>query len=208
MVQILSAASRFSYLKELISPKVRVIVDGFFPFTNEGYARTKHVLIINYGKPSEVANDHIQNIMSLPHINSVNLYKIDELTEKFRSSHKRCSIKKVFLKISQNPQENTCARVSFLKKLQAAPATLLKNTLAQVFSCEFCEFFKNTFLQNTPGRLLGSVQALETMGKLKVINGYVRLALDKLQGIREDLVRINDGWQGWKFPQLVEALGS
>ena len=31
-------------------------------------------------------------------------------------------------------------------KLQARPATLLKKeTLAQVFSCEFCEIFKNTF---------------------------------------------------------------
>ena len=28
----------------------------------------------------------------------------------FRSSHRRCSIKKVFLKISQNSHENTCAR--------------------------------------------------------------------------------------------------
>ena len=31
----------------------------------------------------------------------------------------RCSVKKVFLQVSQNPQENTCARVSFLIKLQA-----------------------------------------------------------------------------------------
>ena len=30
----------------------------------------------------------------------------------------RCSVKKVFLEISQNPQENTYARVSFLIKLQ------------------------------------------------------------------------------------------
>ena len=29
----------------------------------------------------------------------------------------RCSMKKVFLEISQNSQENTCARVSFLIKL-------------------------------------------------------------------------------------------
>ena len=29
-----------------------------------------------------------------------------------------CSVKKVFLEISQNAQENTCARVSFLVKLQ------------------------------------------------------------------------------------------
>ena len=32
---------------------------------------------------------------------------------------KRYSVKKVFLEISQNSQENTCARVSFLIKLQA-----------------------------------------------------------------------------------------
>ena len=31
-----------------------------------------------------------------------------------------CSVKKVFFEISQNPQENTCASVSFLIKLQAS----------------------------------------------------------------------------------------
>ena len=36
-----------------------------------------------------------------------------------------CSVKKVFLEILQNSQENTCARASFLIKLQA-PATLSK----------------------------------------------------------------------------------
>ena len=36
--------------------------------------------------------------------------------------------KKMFLEISQNSQENTCARVSFLIKLQAWG-----------FSCQFCE---------------------------------------------------------------------
>ena len=30
----------------------------------------------------------------------------------------RCYVKKVLLEISQNSQENTCARVSFLIKLQ------------------------------------------------------------------------------------------
>ena len=33
---------------------------------------------------------------------------------------RRCSVKKVFLEISQNSQENTCARVSFLIKWQAS----------------------------------------------------------------------------------------
>ena len=32
----------------------------------------------------------------------------------------RCSVKKVFLEISQNSQENACARASFLIKLQAS----------------------------------------------------------------------------------------
>ena len=44
------------------------------------------------------------------------------ITQKLnRSSHRRCSIKKLFLKISQNSQENTCPRVSFLIKLQSRP---------------------------------------------------------------------------------------
>ena len=46
-----------------------------------------------------------------------------------------------------------------------------KETLAQVFSCEFCEFFeisKNTFLERTPlvagGRLNGELQRVESYG--------------------------------------------
>ena len=35
----------------------------------------------------------------------------------YRSSHQRCSVKKGVLKISQNSQENTCVRGSFLIKL-------------------------------------------------------------------------------------------
>ena len=44
----------------------------------------------------------------------------DFVRTKLRSSHQRCSMKKVFLEISQNARENTCARVSFLIKLQAS----------------------------------------------------------------------------------------
>ena len=36
----------------------------------------------------------------------------------FRSSHCRCFIKKVFLKMSQNSQKNACARASFIIKLE------------------------------------------------------------------------------------------
>ena len=61
----------------------------------------------------------------------------------------RCSVKKMFLEISQNSQENTCAGDSFLVKLQACNF-IKKETLAQVFSCEFCEISKNTFFHRTP----------------------------------------------------------
>ena len=61
--------------------------------------------------------------------------------------------KKVFLEISQNSQENTCVRASFLIKHQACNF-IKKEALAQVFSCEFCEISKSTFFQNTSGQLL------------------------------------------------------
>ena len=58
----------------------------------------------------------------------------------------RCSVKMMFLGISQNSHENTCARVSLLIKLQAEACNFIKKeTLAQVLSCEFSEISKNTF---------------------------------------------------------------
>ena len=63
----------------------------------------------------------------------------------------RCSVKKVILEISQNSQENPCARVSFLVKLQAESCNFVKKEiLAQLFSCGFCEISKSTFLYRTP----------------------------------------------------------
>ena len=54
----------------------------------------------------------------------------------------------MFLKISQNSQESTCARASVLIKLKTAGFAcnfIKKETLAQVYSCEFCEIFKNNY---------------------------------------------------------------
>ena len=51
-------------------------------------------------------------------------------------------------------------------------------------------------------KLVISVQTLDTMNKLKEINVHVRLTLDKLPGIRTDLVRIAEEWREWTFPQL------
>lgn len=127
--------SKFAYLKELLVPKARIQIDGL-PFTTEGYERAKTILKTTYGRPSEVANAHIHQIIGLPLINHHNVNKIHEFYEK----------------------------------------------------------------------LVTSVQSLDTMGKLKDINGYVRLTLDKLPTIRADLVRLDDDWQEWSFGELTEAL--
>ena len=77
----LPQASKFSYLKELVIPKVRLLIDSL-PFTSEGYTRAKNILLTKYGKPCEVANAHVQNIMSLPQINNTNPQKISYFSQK------------------------------------------------------------------------------------------------------------------------------
>ena len=57
--------------------------------------------------------------------------------------------KKVVLRNFENSHENICARDSFFNEVAGlSPAILFKKvSLAQVFSCEFCEISKNTFLR-------------------------------------------------------------
>ena len=120
----LHSVSKFNYLKELLAPKVRLLIDALH-FTSESYLRAIAILKPKFGKPSEVSAAHIQCITSLPIIPNFNTNRIHEFYEK----------------------------------------------------------------------LMISVQALETMNKLNEINGYMRLTLDKLSGIRADLVRLDDNWQ-------------
>ena len=131
----ISQIAKLSYLKELVEPRVRTYIDGL-PFTIEGYERAKSIMKSKFGKPSEVANAHMQGTISLPLV---------------KGSHPK----------------------------------------------RIHEFFES---------LVTNTQALETMGKISQVNGFVRPTLDKLPGIRADLVRLDDEWQEWGFPQLVEAL--
>ena len=60
--------------------------------------------------------------------------------------------KKLFLEILQNSQKNTCARVSFLMKLQAKPATLLKKDSGTgVFLWILQNFQEHLFYRTPPG---------------------------------------------------------
>ena len=64
----------------------------------------------------------------------------------------RCSVKKVFLEISQNSQENVCARVSFLIKVAGLrTATLLKKKLwYKCFPVNFAKFLRTPSLIEQP----------------------------------------------------------
>ena len=131
----LTQVAKFSYLKELLVSSVRASIDGL-PFTTEGYERAKAILKTKYGKPSEVANAHMQCIIGLSTVHGGHPAKIHDFYEKL-TSH---------------------------------------------------------------------IQVLETMGKVNEIGGFVRATLDKLPGIRADLVRLDDNWQEWGFAELIESL--
>jgi hypothetical protein len=51
-----------------------------------------------------------------------------------------------------------------------------------------------------------NVQSLQTLGKIERVNGNTRNVLEKLKGVRTDLVRGEEGWQDWDLPHLVVAL--
>ena len=87
----------------------------------------------------------------------------------FRSSRPEVFYKKLFLEISQNSLENTCARVSFLVKLQVQACNFIKKKLWQVFSCEFYEISKNTFSYT-----LATISLLETLPLIFIlINSFL-----------------------------------
>ena len=135
LAEELSETSKFSYLKELLTPKVQYLIDGL-PFSAEGYEHAKAVLRRKYGQPSEIVSAHVSKITNLQEVRGANPVQVAKFYE-----------------------------------------TLLRH-----------------------------VQALETMDKLGSVNGYTRTILDRLPGIRADLVRDDDNWKNWIFPDLVEAL--
>ena len=68
-----------------------------------------------------------------------------------RTNHQKCSIRKAVLEnFAKFTGKHRCQSLSFNKVagLRSQPATLLKKRLWH-YSCEFCEMFKNTFLENT-----------------------------------------------------------
>ena len=55
-------------------------------------------------------------------------------------------------------------------------------------------------------KLTYCLQALQTLNKLEQVNGATLMTLDKLPGIRGDLVRTDPEWEKWDFAKLSEAI--
>ena len=121
--------TKFSYLKELVEPKIQSSIDGLL--------RTcESVLADHYGNYSKIVNPYVEEIVNLP-------------------------------------------------------------TIAGAQTARIHPFYEN---------LMNCMHSLETLGKLSDVNGHVRLTLNKLPGIRGDLVRTELEWKEWNFTQLVAAL--
>ena len=75
------------------------------------------------------------------------------LSQQSEAVARTCSVKKVFLKISQNSEENTCTRVSFLIKLKASGLQLYKkrDSSTGFFLRILRIFYKHLLVQNTSG---------------------------------------------------------
>ena len=65
------------------------------------------------------------------------------LWSRCRSSHRRCSVRKVVLRNFAKFTGKSLCQIIFLIRLQAWG-------LAQVLSCEFCKIFKNLFYRTLP----------------------------------------------------------
>ena len=100
----------------------------------------------------------------------------EEIKSINRSSHRRSSVKKGVLKnFTKFTGKRLCQSLFFSKVVK-------KETLAQVFSCEVCEIFKNIFLQNTSGQLLLNQTAGHSDSIRNMLEEHLFLKLVVLSG--------------------------
>ena len=102
-------------------------------------------------------------------------------------SYQRCSIKKGILKnFAKFTGKHLCQSLFFNKVVEQNFNLFKKETLAQVFSCEFCKFLRTPFLQNTSGGcfcrlyllVISSIKTLfwkYCMKQLLIVKGINRL---------------------------------
>ena len=78
---VIASVTKFAYLRELLGPKVKRTVEAL-PFSNEGYNRTKSILMDKYGKESEIVKAYTRQIFELPIIPNANVKRIHDFSDK------------------------------------------------------------------------------------------------------------------------------
>ena len=76
---------KFSYLKELLLPRVRLLIDDLH-FTSEGYSRAKSILLDKFDKSTEIATARIKCITWLSVIQNSHPNRIHGFHEKLVTS--------------------------------------------------------------------------------------------------------------------------
>ena len=95
----------------------------------------------------------------------------------FRSSHRRCFIKKAVLKhFAIFTWKHLCWSLFLIKLQPFRSATLLKETPTQLFSCDYCEIFKNTYFEEH----LGRAASVYSKGLLKYKNCVKKICFQKV----------------------------
>ena len=128
----------------------------------------------------------------------------------YRSSHRRCSLKKCILKkvFAKFNGKHLCQRLYFNK---VAELKAVKQRLAQAFSCEFIEISKNTFITEDLRTTGSAFSFSEKLGKnvfLKISQSSQESTCD-LRNFQEHLfygTPLNDCF--WLFPATLLKWGT
>ena len=128
----------------------------------------------------------------------------------YRSSHRRCSVKKCILEkvFAKFNGKHLCQRLYFNK---VAGLKAVKQRLAQVFSCEFIEISKNTFITEDLRTTGSAFSFSEKLGKnvfLKISQSSQENTCD-LRNFQEHLfygTPMNDCF--WLFPSTLLKWGT
>ena len=110
---------------------------------------------------------------------------------KYRSSHRRCSVRKGVLRNFAKFTEKHLYQSLFFNKF-AGPATLLKKRLwRRCFPVNVTKFLRTPFLQNTSGRLLRTISFKEKKSSIEREVKYVteKLAESAAKNITEEILK-------------------
>ncbi|XP_046862875.1 uncharacterized protein LOC124456481 [Xenia sp. Carnegie-2017] len=95
---------------------------------------------------------------------------------------------------------------SILKAQYGKNSEIIKAYIKEIMDLPHISGANSRKIAEFSEKLNHSVQALETLGKLKDVQGNVSMTLDKLPAIRGDLVRNDPKWESWDFSKLTEAV--